>query len=222
MTPNNASLMIIMAASGGSGSENTCPDWLRDRLEGLGVESDVYGVYIGGVLEGDESDAEKREALADILSAILVRPECLILQAFVRSLMGTDHIMHFLAGGEDSVQVLMGLMERQVILVEPAPASASTRNNVQEAEERQRREALIAQYGMLEEIDTYPLKVVVMFRNTNALKVAQAQRETRERSRLETQQRRVDNVQQRERDRLARQEKLDERRKKCQRGERRR
>uniref|UniRef100_A0A8C4NFV9 Uncharacterized protein n=1 Tax=Eptatretus burgeri TaxID=7764 RepID=A0A8C4NFV9_EPTBU len=65
-----------MAASGGSGSENTCPDWLRDRLEGLGVESDVYGVYIGGVLEGDESDAEKREALADILSAILVRPEC--------------------------------------------------------------------------------------------------------------------------------------------------
>uniref|UniRef100_A0A8C4Q6J3 Coiled-coil domain-containing protein 43 n=1 Tax=Eptatretus burgeri TaxID=7764 RepID=A0A8C4Q6J3_EPTBU len=144
-----------MAASGGSGSENTCPDWLRDRLEGLGVESDVYGVYIGGVLEGDESDAEKREALADILSAILVRPECAGWCGVF-----TDHIMHFLAGGEDSVQVLMGLMERQVILVEPAPASASTRNNVQEAEERQRREALIAQYGMLEEIDTYPLKVV--------------------------------------------------------------
>uniref|UniRef100_UPI00358FC148 coiled-coil domain-containing protein 43 n=1 Tax=Myxine glutinosa TaxID=7769 RepID=UPI00358FC148 len=227
--------MSIMATSGGSGSGNTCPEWLRDRLEELGVDADVYGAYIGGVMEGDESDAEKREALSDILSAMLEDTSLDDLCSEIVSKWNEmQTCLHSSEGGEDSVQVLMGLMERQVLLVESAPASASTENNVEEAEERRRREALIAQYGMLEEHDNVEEEEdgtsasgntdedPVMFQNTNASKVAQAQRETRERSRLETQQRRVDNAQQRERDRQARQEKLDERRKKCQRGERRR
>lgn len=46
--------------------------WLNDRLDSLEVDRDVYGAYILGVLQEEESDEEKEDALRGILSAFLV------------------------------------------------------------------------------------------------------------------------------------------------------
>lgn len=46
--------------------------WLNDRLDSLEVDREVYGVYILGVLQEEESDEEKEDALQGILSAFLV------------------------------------------------------------------------------------------------------------------------------------------------------
>ena len=46
--------------------------WLNDRLDSLEVDREVYGAYILGILQEDESDEEKGEALQGILSAFLV------------------------------------------------------------------------------------------------------------------------------------------------------
>lgn len=47
-------------------------NWLNNRLDALEVDREVYGVYILGVLQEEESDEEKGDALQGILSAFLV------------------------------------------------------------------------------------------------------------------------------------------------------
>lgn len=46
--------------------------WLNDSLDSLEVDREVYGAYILGVLQEEESDEEKEDALQGILSAFLV------------------------------------------------------------------------------------------------------------------------------------------------------
>lgn len=47
--------------------------WLTTKLKSLNTDESVFGEYILGILEGDETKDEKREALEGILSAIIVR-----------------------------------------------------------------------------------------------------------------------------------------------------
>lgn len=46
--------------------------WLNERLDALEVDREVYGAYILGILQEEESDEEKQDALQGILSAFLV------------------------------------------------------------------------------------------------------------------------------------------------------
>lgn len=46
--------------------------WLNNKLISLGTDESVFGSYILGILEDDESKDEKHEALEGILSAIIV------------------------------------------------------------------------------------------------------------------------------------------------------
>lgn len=46
--------------------------WLNELLDGFGADREVYGVYILGVLQEEETDEEKSDALNGILSAFVV------------------------------------------------------------------------------------------------------------------------------------------------------
>lgn len=46
--------------------------WLNNKLSSLGADESVFGSYILGILEDDESKDEKHEALEGVLSAIIV------------------------------------------------------------------------------------------------------------------------------------------------------
>lgn len=46
--------------------------WLIEKLKELKIDEGVYGSYIIGILGGDESIDEKKEALEGILSEIAV------------------------------------------------------------------------------------------------------------------------------------------------------
>lgn len=46
--------------------------WLNSKLRELNTDETVFGSYIIGILEGDETPDEKREGLEGILSEILV------------------------------------------------------------------------------------------------------------------------------------------------------
>lgn len=46
--------------------------WLNSKLRELKTDENVYGSYVVGILDGDESIEEKREALEEILSQIIV------------------------------------------------------------------------------------------------------------------------------------------------------
>lgn len=47
--------------------------WLNDKLKALNTDESVFGSYISGILDGDESFDDKKEALEGILSEIVVR-----------------------------------------------------------------------------------------------------------------------------------------------------
>lgn len=46
--------------------------WLNEKLRELNTDENIFGSYITGILEGDESQDEKSEALEGILSEIIV------------------------------------------------------------------------------------------------------------------------------------------------------
>lgn len=54
-------------------AKDTFNKWLTNKLKTLNTDESVFGSYICGILEGDETKDEKREALEGILSAIIVR-----------------------------------------------------------------------------------------------------------------------------------------------------
>lgn len=47
--------------------------WLSKKLQVLNTDESVFGSYIKGILEGDETEDEKTEALESILAGITVR-----------------------------------------------------------------------------------------------------------------------------------------------------
>ena len=47
--------------------------WLSTKLQELKTDEGVFGSYIRGILEGDESEEEKTEALEGILAGITGR-----------------------------------------------------------------------------------------------------------------------------------------------------
>ncbi len=52
--------------------DNNFLKWLNVKLRELKTDENVYASYIIGILEGDESIDEKKEALEEILSQIIV------------------------------------------------------------------------------------------------------------------------------------------------------
>lgn len=52
---------------------NSFDSWLSKKLQALNTDEGVFASYIKGILEGDETEDEKTEALESILSGITVR-----------------------------------------------------------------------------------------------------------------------------------------------------
>lgn len=50
--------------------ESSFDSWLGVKLKSLGTDENVFGDYIKGILEGEESQDEKIEALEGILAEI--------------------------------------------------------------------------------------------------------------------------------------------------------
>lgn len=48
--------------------------WLTDKLRSLKTDEGVFGSYISGILESEDSIDDKKDALEGILSEILVSP----------------------------------------------------------------------------------------------------------------------------------------------------
>lgn len=52
---------------------NSFDDWLSKKLQDLKTDEGIFGSYIKGILQGDETEEEKIEALESILTGITVR-----------------------------------------------------------------------------------------------------------------------------------------------------
>ncbi|XP_053193858.1 coiled-coil domain-containing protein 43 [Scomber japonicus] len=201
--------------------------WLNDRLDSLEVDREVYGVYILGVLQEEESDEEKEDALQGILSAFLdedsVEDVC---KQIIKQ--WTDHCSQSAKHVADDVEVqaIASMIEKQAqIVVKPKDVSE---------ESKKRKEALLAQYANVtddedegEEEETpcgnnLPATEKSLFKNTNVTEVLNRQKQQRDQAREDSQKKKETDKMQREKDKLAKQDRKEKEKKRTQKGERRR
>ncbi|NXS65218.1 CCD43 protein, partial [Pandion haliaetus] len=214
-----------MAAPGGE-AEDGFVAWLAVRLEVLGLDRAVYGVYIQGLLREEESDEERLEALRGVLAACLEED---LLNDVCREVVekwSESQIVDTKEKKEDEIQAIASMMEKQAkIVVKPKEVSQ---------EEKQRKAALLAQYANVTDEEEYPFTDPVetslsalnilpaLFRNTNVEDVLNARKLERELLRDEFQKKKEQDKLQREKDKLAKQERKEKEKKRTQKGERKR
>ncbi|XP_038609972.1 coiled-coil domain-containing protein 43 isoform X2 [Tachyglossus aculeatus] len=204
--------------------------WLCGRLEALGADGPVYASYIRAVLQDDDGDDDKLDALRDILAAFLEEePLLAVCQEIIARWAEAQAAAAPAERKEDEVLAIASLMEKQAqIVVKPRAVSE---------EEKQRKAALLAQYANVTD-DEEEAAVDVkdgaaggavtlssdksLFRNTNAESVLAARKLERDGLRDEAQRKKEQDRLQREKDRLAKQERKDKEKKRTQKGERKR
>nr|XP_046272187.1 coiled-coil domain-containing protein 43 [Scatophagus argus] len=202
--------------------------WLNDRLDSLEVDREVYGAYILGVLQEEESDEEKEDALQGILSAFLDEDtmedvckqiikqwtECRIRSAATRETVDAE------------VQAIASMIEKQAQIV--------VKHKEVSEESKKRKEALLAQYANItdeedeaeEEEPTSGNNLTgndnSLFKNTNVEEVMNRQRQKRVQAREDAQKKKEMDKMLREKDKLAKQDRKEKEKKRTQKGERKR
>ncbi|XP_015588170.1 coiled-coil domain-containing protein 43 [Cephus cinctus] len=203
---------------------NSFDSWLSTKLQALNTDEGVFGSYIKGILEGDETEDEKTEALEDLLTGItednISKHVTEILAAWTKWLPVED--AGVASGSTEDVDVRLARM------LESQSLPTTTQRSYTE-EERKIREAILAQYSEMSdgeesegegEEDGAAGGDCKIEKNTNAVAIAQQERERREKSKLESQKKKEKDKEDREKQKQLKEEKKEKR--KTQKGERRR
>ncbi|CAH0726046.1 unnamed protein product, partial [Brenthis ino] len=191
--------------------------WLIDKLRSLKTDESVFGSYISGILESEESIDEKKDALEGILSEIVENDISLHINEIIDKWELCKPKKEAPKSVADVDLQLAKLMESQSL--------ATTTRREYTDEEKKIREAILSQYSQLpdneedqeheEETDSQDL-----VKNTNATDVAAAARERREQARQDAQRKKEKDKEDREKQKALKEEKKEKR--KTQKGERKR
>ncbi|XP_033329172.1 coiled-coil domain-containing protein 43 [Megalopta genalis] len=203
---------------------NSFDSWLSKKLQALNTDEGVFGSYIKGILEGDETEDEKTEALEGILAAItgdnISGHVTEILSAWTKWL--PDKEITASKGPIEDVDVRLAKM------LESQSLPTTTQRSYTE-EERRIREAILAQYSQMSdeehsdgdgEEDGASGGDCGIEKNTNAAAIIQQEKEKREKAKLESQKKKEKDKEDREKQKQLKEEKKEKR--KTQKGERRR
>ncbi|XP_056638628.1 coiled-coil domain-containing protein 43 isoform X2 [Diorhabda sublineata] len=164
-------------------------NWLREKLKELNTDETVFGSYIQGILDSDDTAEEKSDAVRGILTEILenekdIMKTCTEILDQWQNLKPKEVCTKQLSS-EDVNMKLAKLLESQSL--------ATTKQKQYTAEEKKIREAILSQYSEMtdEEGDveehTAGFNDGALEKNTNAQTVAQAEKLKREQARLDSQ-----------------------------------
>lgn len=198
-------------------------NWLDMKLKELNTDETVFGSYIRGILDGDDTSEEKSEALQGILSEIIengsdINKIC-------------DEILEkwqsFKPKQTPSLESTSdGLNEKLAKLLE-SQSLAITKHKEYTEEEKKIRQAILSQYSQMtdsEEEDgdggSGDPKDNDLEKNINSQLVADAEKQKREQNRLDSQKKKDKDKEDREKQKQMKEEKKEKR--KTQKGERKR
>uniref|UniRef100_A0A8C6XQ17 Coiled-coil domain-containing protein 43 n=1 Tax=Naja naja TaxID=35670 RepID=A0A8C6XQ17_NAJNA len=192
--------------------------WLESRLEALGLDGDVYGGYIRGVLREAECDAERLEGLAGALAAGESDEDVLqeVCKEIIKKWSEAQYV-EISEKKEDEIQAITNIIEKQAQIV-VKPKEVLKEDTLQKA-------ALLAQYAEVTDDEEYPFSAAspeTLFKNTNLEDVMNARKLEREHLRDESQRKKERDKLQREKDKLTKQERKEKEKKRTQKGERKR
>ncbi|XP_070704291.1 coiled-coil domain-containing protein 43 [Pempheris klunzingeri] len=200
--------------------------WLNDRLDSLEVDREVYGAYILGVLQEEESDEEKEDALQGILSAFLEEDTVEDVCRQIIKQWTSSHTEAKKNADDAEVQAIASMIEKQAQIV--------VKQKEVSEESKKRKEALLAQYANVtddedeaEEEDlpcgnNFTASDKSLFKNTNVEEVLNRQKQKRDQAREDAQKKKEVDKMQREKDKLAKQDRKEKEKKRTQKGERKR
>ncbi|XP_034000087.1 coiled-coil domain-containing protein 43 [Trematomus bernacchii] len=202
--------------------------WLNDRLDSLEVDREVYGTYILGVLEEEESDEEREDALQGILSAFVEEDnvEDVCKQIIKQWTDWRDRSASKSDSDDAEVQAIARMIEKQAQIV--------VKHKEVSGESKQRKDALLAQYANVtddedeaeeEELtgaNNFIGNEKSLFKNTNVAEVLNRQKEKRDQAREDSQKKKEGDKMQREKDKLTKQDRKEKEKKRTQKGERKR
>ncbi|XP_042361064.1 coiled-coil domain-containing protein 43 [Plectropomus leopardus] len=202
--------------------------WLNDRLDSLEVDREVYGAYILGVLQEEESDEEKEDALQGILSAFLEEDsvEDVCKQIINQWTEWRNRTAAKIDADDAEVQAIASMIEKQAQIV--------VKHKEVSEESKKQKEALLAQYANVtdeedeaEEEDptsgnNFTGNDKSLFKNTNVEEVLNRQKQKREQAREDAQKKKEGDKMQREKDKLAKQDRKEKEKRRTQKGERKR
>lgn len=202
--------------------------WLNAKLREFNTDETVFGSYIMGILEGDESIDEKTEGLEGILAEI-IESDC---STFIKEILDKWKQCH-LAEDSSAPKQKLDVDEQLAKLLENQKLAKKEEREYTE-EERRIKQQILSQYSQLSESEHEDdddddgagggggagSSNGGLARNTNAADVAALVREKREQAKLESQQKKDKDKQDREKQKQLREEKKEKR--KTVKGERRR
>ncbi|XP_017049024.2 coiled-coil domain-containing protein 43 [Drosophila ficusphila] len=199
--------------------------WLNEQLRKLNMDENVFGSYIVGILEGDETTEEKTEGLEGILSetgsANIDELVATILQKWLQSHPSADDPPKKGLDIDVNAQ-LAKLLEQQKL----QPAVNKEREYTEE--ERRIKQQILAQYSQTavvnqDEDDSQPESdddAGLLEKNTNKSDVQALAKEKREQARMDSAAKKQKDKEDREKQKQLREEKKEKR--KTVKGERRR
>ncbi|CAG9566655.1 unnamed protein product [Danaus chrysippus] len=191
--------------------------WLIDKLKSLKTDENVFGSYISGILESEDTIDEKKDALEELLSEIVDKD----ISAHVNEIIDKWEVCK---PKEESPKSAPDVDIQLAKLLESQSLATTTRREYTD-EEKKIREAILSQYSQLpdneeDEENDSDTEGQDLVKNTNALDVAAAARERREQARLEAQRKKDKDKEDREKQKTLKEEKKEKR--KTQKGERKR
>ncbi|XP_075149378.1 coiled-coil domain-containing protein 43 [Haematobia irritans] len=207
--------------------------WLNQKLKELNTDETVFGSYITGILEDDDSLEEKKEALEGILGEILTDNITELIETILDK-------WNACAPKEDETAnkgAKLDVDAQLAKLLETTKVQAVVKERQYTEEERKIREQILAQYSQTEvsDDDYDPAQsdeednkhgggggggLTGIERNTNALDVQNLLKEKREQARLESAAKKQKDKEDREKQKQMREEKKEKR--KTVKGERKR
>ncbi|XP_076000043.1 coiled-coil domain-containing protein 43 [Genypterus blacodes] len=202
--------------------------WLNDRLDSLEVDREVYGSYILGVLQEEESDEEKGDALQGILSAFLEEDtlDNVCRQIIEQWTECCARAKNKRDGDDAEVKAIASMIEKQAQIV--------VKQKEVSEESKKKKEALLAQYANItddEEAEeeeepscgpTFSGNDRSLFKNTNVEEVLNRQKQKRDQAREDSHKKKEMDKTQREKDKTAKQDRKEKEKKRTQKGERKR
>ncbi|KAF9804174.1 hypothetical protein SFRURICE_020602 [Spodoptera frugiperda] len=191
--------------------------WLTEKLRSLKTDEGVFGSYISGILESEDSVDEKKDALEGILSEIVEKDISTHIDEIIEK-------WESCRPKEETPKPVTDVDVRLAQLLESQAPSTTTRREYTD-EEKKIREAILSQYSQLSDneedvANDEEAASPDLVKNTNAADVHAAARERREQARLDAQKKKEKDKEDREKQKQLKEEKKEKR--KTQKGERKR
>ncbi|KAL7645582.1 UNVERIFIED_CONTAM: hypothetical protein RMT77_003968 [Armadillidium vulgare] len=199
--------------------------WLKKKLVDLNTDDEVFSPYILGILESDDSEEEKREALDGILSEITENDISDICNEIIKNWIKTEEEN---SKEEEKTVEKIDVEQKLAKLLEESKVQSVQVTSKISKEKQKLKDAILAQYAEVSDGDddveeeSEDLSSAGYVKNMNAEVVARAEREKREKEKEEAYKKKEKDKEDRAKQKSKDDERKEKEKKRTQKGERRR